>query len=417
MQTKTNEQTGTESNRPAHGARARGVVLRILLICGVVAACIYGWRALHPPKSSALRVSGRIEGYETNVGAKIGGKVNFIKYREGAKASKGELIVRVSDDDIQAQLRGAEARIRQAEQQQDQAEAQIKVVESQIEEAKIGVHQSREDMQGRILQARATFAASQSQLSEAEAQLQQSEADMHLAAIRKERYGSLVVKGAVTQDQYDQAAATYEATKATVEARRSAVESARKQVRAQQGLLAQAVTTRLNPPIKSAQVLALEKQLQASQAQFRAAKQAVDNAVAAAQEIQANIAYLNIPSPITGIVTARPVEPGAGVVPGQTVLSLINLDTVYLRAFVPEGDIGRVRVGQRAQVFLDSAPDRPIDAQVIEIDPVASFTPENIYFQNDRVKQVFGIKIGITNPAGFCKPGMPADADILVSAR
>jgi HlyD family secretion protein len=86
---------------------------------------------------------------------------------------------------------------------------------------------------------------------------------------------------------------------------------------------------------------------------------------------------------------------------------------VYLRGFIPEGDIGRVRVGQPAKVFLDSDPKRPLAAKVAEIDAQASFTPENIYFQRDRVRQVVGVKLAITTPAGYAKPGMPADAELL----
>ena len=186
---------------------------------------------------------------------------------------------------------------------------------------------------------------------------------------------------------------------------------------AQEGLLQQALATKLNPPIRKAELTGFERQMDSAEAQLRAAKQAVANALAGRQEVEANIAYLNILSPINGIVTARPVEPGAVVVAGQTVLSLINLDTVYLRGYIPEGDIGRVRVGQKSHVYLDSAPNKPLEGEVIEIDPVASFTPENIYFRDDRVKQVFGIKIGITHPAGYCKPGMPADADIITGAE
>jgi HlyD family secretion protein len=142
------------------------------------------------------------------------------------------------------------------------------------------------------------------------------------------------------------------------------------------------------------------------------AKHAVKDAQSAVEEIQANIAYLNIPSPIHGVVTARTVEPGAVVAAGQTVISLIDLDTVFLRAYVPDSLIGRVCVNQPAKVYYDSDPHKEIEGKVIEIDPEASFTPENIYFRDDRVKQVFGIKIMINSPDNFAKPGMPADADI-----
>ena len=81
---------------------------------------------------------------------------------------------------------------------------------------------------------------------------------------------------------------------------------------------------------------------------------------------------------------------------------------------MPEGQIGRVRLSQPARVYLDSDPAKPIDAYVLRIDPQASFTPENTYFREDRVKQVIGVKLRLRGAVGFAKPGMPADGEILV---
>ena len=73
-----------------------------------------------------------------------------------------------------------------------------------------------------------------------------------------------------------------------------------------------------------------------------------------------------------------------------------------------------VRVGQPGLVYLDTFPDRPLQATVTRVDPKASFTPENTYFKKDRVTQVFGVELTLKNPQGFAKPGMPADGRILV---
>lgn len=412
MQKTGNSKTALTASKmsPTHKGPPR---IFVVLAAGIALAAAYLWWQNTQQQKPGLFVSGRLEGYETNIGAKVGGRVLFVKYREGEQVKRDELLVRINDEEIRAQLRGSEARMKQAMQQRDQSAAQIKVIQSQIAEARLSWAQSKEDTQGRIFQARSNVAQAESQLCQAEADARQSESDLRLATTRKERYARLLVKGAVTQDQYDQAATTFDTTKANVESRLALVRSAQRQLNAQQGLLTQALTTRLNPPMRGAQLSALEGQLQAAEAQLRAAEHAIASASAAWQEIQANISYLNIVSPINGIVTARPVEPGAVVAAGQTILSVIDLDTVYLRGFIPEGDIGRVRTGQKANVYLDSTPNKPFSGIVIEIDPVASFTPENIYFKNDRVKQVFGIKIGIANPAGYCKPGMPADAQIV----
>jgi HlyD family secretion protein len=92
------------------------------------------------------------------------------------------------------------------------------------------------------------------------------------------------------------------------------------------------------------------------------------------------------------------------------------LSKLYLRGFVPEGDVGNVKVGQPAQVFLDSRPKEGIPAEVIRVDPEVMFTPENTYFKDDRVKQVMGVKLGLKGAYGLAKPGMPADGQIQIAA-
>ncbi|MCC6744845.1 MAG: HlyD family efflux transporter periplasmic adaptor subunit, partial [Acidobacteria bacterium] len=119
-------------------------------------------------------------------------------------------------------------------------------------------------------------------------------------------------------------------------------------------------------------------------------------------------------APFDGTVATRSAEPGEVLAPGTPIVTIVNLGEVYLRGFIPEGEIGRIRVGQTARVYLDSNPATPIDADVSRIDPQASFTPENTYFRDDRVKQVFGVKLRIRGAEGYAKPGMPADGQILV---
>ena len=103
--------------------------------------------------------------------------------------------------------------------------------------------------------------------------------------------------------------------------------------------------------------------------------------------------------------------------PGQTILTMVDMKKLYLRGFVPEGAIGKVKVGQQAQVYLDSSPKQGVPAEVIRVDPEAMFTPENTYFKDDRVKQVMGLKLGLRGAYGYAKPGMPADGRIQVGAE
>ncbi len=370
------------------------------------------WYYLHRQVPTGLQLSGRIEGYETDIGAKIPGRVNFVAVREGDKVTKGEVIAKLDDAEIQAQLSGARAKLSAAQQQVQQASLQISIIENQIEEAQLNLQQSQGDAKGKIDQAQSTVAAAEAQLSEAKAQLDAIISAAKLAKITRDRYATLYFEGAYNKQQYDQAQTSLETAESAVKARQSGVSAAIKQVNVAKGALTQAQTTSLNPDIQINKIQQLRKQLNIAKSQFNAAQDDVKNAQATEKQILAQIAYLNVVSPIDGVVTARSVEPGTVVGSGGTLLTIINPNTVYLRGYIPEGEIGKVKVGRTAKVWLDSNPNKPLSARVSAIDTQASFTPENIYFKQDRVEQVFGVKLSIDQPDGLAKPGMPADAEI-----
>ena len=414
---RSHEKDSGQGEAQPHSSQRRFLPKLLLLgtVLMITASGTFWYRFYRPTATDTLSLSGRIEGYETDIGAKIPGRIDFVAVREGDAVKRGQVVVRLDDDEIQAQLQGATAQIAAARQQVEQARWQIGVVESQIAEAQLNLEQARGQAQGQIYQAEANLAAAQAQLNQAQAQLNQARAELNLARKDRDRFAQLYQEGVVTQQRLDQTQTTYDTALATLQSRQAGVKTAERQVNAAQGALTAIQTSSLNPTISQARIQALQNQLTAAQAQLRQAQQQVKVAEANRQQIQAQIAYLNVVSPINGVVTARSVEPGAVVTGGKTLLTVINPDTVYLRGFIPEGDIGKVRVGQRAEVFLDSAPDQPLGARVTAIDTQASFTPENIYFRQDRVRQVFGVKIGIEQPGGWAKPGMPADAQILMN--
>jgi HlyD family secretion protein len=393
----------------------RGSKRLILLLGGLVTVAAIGtstWYYLHLPKPTGLQLTGRIEGYETDIGAKIPGRVNFVAVREGDQVQKGQVIAKLDDAEIQAQLSGARAKLVAAQQQVQQASLQISVIETQIEEAQLNLQQSKGDAQGKIDQAQSSVAAAEALLSEAKAQLESSVAAAKLATMTRDRYLALYREGVYNKQQYDQTQTALETAESAVQARQSGVNAATKQVNVAKGALVQAQTASLNPDIRTNKIQQLRKQINIAKTQLAVAKADVKSAQAAEKQILAQIAYLNVISPIDGVVTSRSVEPGAVVGSGRTLLTVINPNTVYLRGFIPEGKIGQIRVGQTAKVWLDSNPNKPFNAHISAIDTQASFTPENIYFKQDRVEQVFGVKLNIENPAGFAKPGMPADAEI-----
>lgn len=387
------------------------MVVPILLVVGIgtgVATVL-----LRQSPDAGLQLSGRIEGYETDIGAKVGGRIELITVREGDRVQQGQVIARLDDAEIRAALSGAVARLAAAEQRVSQALLQIAVIESQIDEAKMTQVQAEDDTAGRINAAQASVASAEAQLAQAQAQAKQLEAELKLAQADRDRFERLFRDGAVSQQRFEQAQTQFDSLQEILQARRAAIAAAQAQVNAAQGSLTQSRASRLNPDIRLAQVQRLQTQRGQAQAQLKAAQADVENARANRREMEARLNNLDIVSPIDGVVLTRTTEPGEVIAAGRTVLTVVNLEQVYLRGYLPEKQIGAVRVGQAAQVFLDSAPKRPLSAVVSAIDAEASFTPENIYFRDDRVTQVFGLKIEIKNPQGFAKPGMPADAEIL----
>ncbi len=390
--------------------------LRLLIPLGLLVVGVgFGIRHwLTQPGTSAIELSGRIEGYETDLGAKVGGRIKSIAVREGATVRQGQVIARLDDQELLAQLDAAKARVAAARQQVNQARLQINVVESQIQEAQLSQQQSEGDAAGRVQESIASVATAKAQLAEAQAQAQQAKAELDLARTELTRYSTLVKQGVVPQQRFDQVKTEFAAAQDTLVARQASIAAAQQRVKAAQGALTQAQTSQINPDIRAAQVARTQMQQKQARTQLAAAEAELKQAQAAQAEIAARLDDLDIKSPIDGVVVTRMVEPGEVIAAGTPVLTVVNLSQVYLRGYIPEGQVGNVRVGQSAQVFLDSAPQQPLAATVSAVDTEASFTPENIYFKADRVTQVFGLKLSIENPKGFAKPGMPADGKIVL---
>jgi HlyD family secretion protein len=164
-------------------------------------------------------------------------------------------------------------------------------------------------------------------------------------------------------------------------------------------------------------VLGVQKQIAQQDAQIASANASAQQARAQLASAQDDRQDLTITAPFNGTVLTRAAEPGEVVQAGTAIITLLDLTKVYLRGFVPEGEIGKVAVGQSARIYLDSNPKQPINAYVSRIDPEATFTPENTYFRDDRVKQVVGLKLQLKEGFGFAKPGMPSDGEILVQGN
>lgn len=143
-----------------------------------------------------------------------------------------------------------------------------------------------------------------------------------------------------------------------------------------------------------------------------AARSRLEQAQQAVALAETRLGYAVLQTPLAGIVLAEGIENGEYVVPGTPVVTVGDLDQVWLRAYINETDLGRVRIGQPVQVTTDTYPGKKYEGSLSFIASQAEFTPKNVQTTQERVKLVYRIKVDIANPDQELKPGMPADAGI-----
>ena len=396
----------TTSDKPVReGPRLPRAVIPIVAVILLAATGLFVWRSVATKSTgpgNVISLSGRIEGDDSSLSSRITGRLLEIKVREGEQVTAGQVVATLDDEQVRAREVQATAGLAQSEARLRASQQQIAILNDQLRQNSVEVVQSRQDAQGRITQAEAEVAAAQAELA-------QQEASLKLALFDQDAYTRLARTGAVSERQGKQAETTAETQQALVSAAKRRVEAAR-------GAVTAATATLKNPEVRGIQASGIRQQIIQQQAEIAGAAADAQRARAQLTEAQANRGDLTIRAPFDGTVVTRTAEPGEVLAAGTPLITLLDLHMVYLRGYVPEGQIGRVKIGQPARVYLDSNPREPLEASVLRVDPQATFTPENTYFRNDRVKQVVGVKLGLKSGFGGAKPGMPADGEILVDS-
>ena len=397
-------QTPRPKEESAAPRSRRKIFPLILLIIGVAAFFIWrGYFANPRIPDNIVVLSGRIEGDDSAVSPKTAGRILEIRVREGDTVKAGDTIAVLDDAQVRAREDQARAALAGAEARATTAGSQIAVFEQTLQQNELQAEQAKVDAGGRVRQA-------ESELAAAESELAQQEASYRLAQFDNDAYQKLVKTGAVSERQGRQAAATADQQSAAVSAARRRVEAAR-------GALNTAQANLSNPGIRGFQAATVRKQIEQQRSEIASAAASTQQARFQLEEAQANRRDLIVAAPFDGTVMTRAAEPGEVVAAGTAIVTLLDLSKVYLRGYVPEGQVGKIKIGQPARIYLDSAPAQAVDAQVQRIDPQATFTPENTYFRDDRVKQVVGVKLQVKGALGFAKPGMPSDGEILVEGN
>ena len=381
----------------------RSRLARITAVLLVVAALAVGGplasRFLNSLGVPTIQVTGNMEATQVDVSAKIAGRILSLRVREGDRVTEGQLLVRLDGAELKAEV--------------ERAEAALKSAEAQLRDLLAGARRQE------IEEARATVDRAQSQLNDLLAGSRREEIEQAREAMRSaeatrvwterdlKRAQELFAKELIAMQEVDRARQAYEVAVAQersaranlqmVEAgpRRDQIEAARAQLKA--------VRDHLDLLLAGPRPF----QVEAARGQVSQARAALDLAGSRLREAA-------IVSPINGVVLRKNLEAGEMANSGVSILTLVDPTDLWLRAYVPETDIGRIKVGMAARITIDAYKDRTFSGKITEIASEAEFTPKNVQTKKERVNLVFRIKIAVDNPQGLLKPGMPADAEILL---
>ena len=331
----------------------RPIIVVVFLVL-VLAVGFTVWREQQKNRHSEQWYSGTIDAHQSNISFQTSGRVSRIIFDEGQSVKAGDVIAELDTDEYAARLEQAKSNLIRAEKSREQLVDVLNIY--------------KKSLPADVKQAQAAL----------------SIAKDVTANVRKnsERYTELYKRGVVTEKERDDVRLAYD----NASSRFSQAEAALAAANSNLG-----------------RIDATEKDIAQASAQVLLAK-------AMLNEAGIRLGYTKLLSPLNGIITSRNIELGEVVSPGREVMTVSDLTRVYLKIYVRETEIGKVRPGQPAEVKIDSMPERVFKGNVSYISQVAEFTPKIIQTKEERVKYVYLVKISIYNPDLSLKSGLPADA-------
>jgi HlyD family secretion protein len=225
--------------------------------------------------------------------------------------------------------------------------------------------------------------------------------------VEMNRYKKLFDEQVVSAEKYDKARTDYKMALAQVKQTEEMLHLARKGPRQENIEQARAALRETKEKFKMVKKGPRAEKIDQASAKLAKAKASLSLA-------KTKLSYAEVVSPLTGLVISENIEAGEYVVPGTPIVTVGDLVNVWVRGYVDEEDLGRVKVGLNAQVTADTYPEKIYEGIVSFISSKAEFTPKSVQTQKERVKLVYRIKVEIRNTNMELKPGMPVDVNIIL---
>jgi len=385
------------------------VILIVIIIAVLGAAGMLAYRSMRPDVSDKILVSGNIELTQVDIAFKTAGRLIERTVNEGDTVQKGQVIARLDREELLRQRQAAEAALQTAEAALAESETALKwqratlqadlqarsadlsAAQSQLQQLKNGARPQE------IQESKAAVAAAQSQCDQAKKDW--------------ERAQKLYKDDDISTSQHDQFRTRYESAEANLKQVKEHDALVEAGPRSETIEAATAQVERARAGLKAGEANAIETKRR--EQDIGARQGDIARAKAQIALIDSELADTIAISPINGVVLVKAADPGEILAPGTSVVTVGDIEHPWLRAYIKERDLGRVKLGSVAKVTTDSFPGKAYNGRVSFISSEAEFTPKQIQTSEERVKLVYRIKIDIDNPRHELKSNMPADAEIL----
>jgi HlyD family secretion protein len=387
------------------------LLVAALVGLGALGFWLFGW--WRSDASQTIRVSGNIELTQVDIAFKMAGKLMERTVDEGAAVRRGMVMARLDQEQLRHQYEGAQATLASAESRRIQLQTEIQY-QSESVDGQIAQRKAEEEVAQATL--RDLLAGSRTQeIEQARAAAARAATEKDKAEKDWERAQTLYKNEDISTSDRDQFKTRYESAVAELKKaeeqlalviegpRKDVIEASRSQVARAQASLRLAEASRLELKRRQQEMATREAEI----------KQAVAELATLETQLQDTIAG----SPIDGVVLVKAAEVGEVLAAGANVVTVGDWDHPWLRGYINEQDLGRVKLGTKAQLTTDSFPGKVYEGTLTFISSEAEFTPKQIQTPEERVKLVYRIKIEIANPAHELKSNMPADARIVLGGN
>lgn len=344
--------------------------------------------------AEVLRLPGVVEVQEVRLGSKVGGRVARVAVREGDLVEEGQELVVFDVPELKAQyaqwaarLEAAEAQLLKAEngprpEEKDAARAAVAAAQARLERLKAGWREEEK--------------------RQARNELASAKADLALAQREFARVEQLYRQGTASRSESDLALAARERAQGRTDAAQARLDMLEAGSRKEDIAEAEAELKRVEANYRLLLAGTRPEEIAEAQAQVAETRGKL-------REIEANLAEAVLRAPEEAVVEVLAVRKGDLVAPNQPVVRVLRADDLWVKIYVPETELGKVRLNQPVQVAIDSYADRRFAGTIIQIAGISEFTPRNVQSPDERRHQVFGVKVHVDNPEGIFKSGMAAE--------